>query len=71
MIDKIYIATHSFVNGIIDYTSTRNAARNKLIDTYIEILTNTKNFSQARASIDTVTNKIKGSILKKIRKSSG
>ena len=70
-VDKIYIATRSFVNGMIDYKSTRNAARNKLIDTYIEILTNIKNFSQARASIDTVTNKIKGSILKKIRKSSG
>jgi hypothetical protein len=65
-IDKIYLAMLSFTRGMLSNTGV-NGSRNKLLQTYIEILTNPKNFSNARKSIDTVTNKIKHELLPVIR----
>lgn len=69
-VDKIYLATLSYSRGILEEGESLGGIRNKLLQTYIEILINTKNFSNARGSIDTITNKIKNEILPKIKKKS-
>lgn len=74
-VDKIYLATMSFKNGILEQvgenleSSTKGAISNKLLQNYITVLTDIKNRSNARGSIDVVTNIIQDSTLPAIRKS--
>jgi hypothetical protein len=44
------------INSIVDDLDIEKAVKNHLINTYIDILTDDKNFSLARGSIDVVTN---------------
>ena len=72
-VDKIYLATMSFKNGILEEveedlaSSTKGAISNKLLQNYITVLTDIKNRSNARGSIDVVTNIIQDSTLPAIR----
>lgn len=74
-VDKIYLATMSFKNGVLEEvegdlaSSTKGAIANKLLQNYITVLTDIKNRSNARGSIDVVTNIIQDSTLPAIRKS--
>lgn len=74
-VDKIYLATMSFSNGVLEQagedltSSTRGAIGNKLLQNYIKILTDIKNRSNARGSIDVITNIIQDSTLPAIRQS--
>lgn len=74
-VDKIYLATMSFKNGILEEvegdleSSTKGAVANKLLQNYIKVLTDIKNRSNARGSIDVVTNIIQDSTLPAIRQS--
>ena len=75
-VDKIYLATMSFKNGVLEEvegdlaSSTKGAIANKLLQNYITVLTDIKNRSNARGSIDVVTNIIQDSTLPAIRQSS-
>lgn len=75
-VDKIYLATMSFKNGILEeiegdmVSSTKGAVANRLLQNYITVLTDIKNRSNARGSIDVVTNIIQDSTLPAIRQSS-
>jgi hypothetical protein len=44
------------IGSIVDDLDIEKAVKNHLINTYIDILTDDKNFSLARGSIDVVTN---------------
>lgn len=72
-VDKIYLATMSFKNGVLEEvegdlaSSTKGAVANKLLQNYITVLTDIKNRSNARGSIDVVTNIIQDSTLPAIR----
>ncbi len=74
-VDKIYLATMSFKNGILEEveedlaSSTKGAIANRLLKNYITVLTDIKNRSNARGSIDVVTNIIQDSTLPAIRQS--
>ena len=74
-VDKIYLATMSFKNGVLEEiegdlaSSTKGAIANKLLQNYITVLTDIKNRSNARGSIDVVTNIIQDSTLPAIRQS--
>lgn len=74
-VDKIYLATMSFKNGVLEEVegdlsqSTKGAVANRLLRNYITVLTDIKNRSNARGSIDVVTNIIQDSTLPAIRQS--
>ena len=74
-VDKIYLATMSFKNGVLEEiegdlaSSSKGAIANKLLQNYITVLTDIKNRSNARGSIDVVTNIIQDSTLPAIRQS--
>ena len=53
------------INSIADDLDIEKAVKNHLIDTYIDILTDDKNFSLARGSIDVVTNILQEQLIKK------
>jgi len=74
-VDKLYLATMSYRKGELeqfeglDFSEmSEGQIGNKLISNYIDILTDDKNFSNARGSIDVVTNKIQDEILSIIKK---
>ena len=52
------------INSIADDLDIEKAVKNHLIDTYIDILTDDKNFSLARGSIDVVTNILQDQLIK-------
>ena len=74
-VDKLYLATYSYDQGddtstrsklkssdrsYQSYTKESKAAlRNALLDNYADIISDYKNISDARASIDVLTNKLK------------
>ena len=79
-VDKIFVAMKSFTkcvekrvkdlskekDEIIENNETK-AIRNTLIQKYIDVLTDNRVFIDARGSIDTVTEKIKGEFLPELR----
>lgn len=73
-VDKLYLATLSYKNGELESAEgddlvnmTEGQIGNKLISNYINILTDDKNFSNARGSIDVVTDKIQNEVLSIIK----
>ena len=78
-VDKLYLATYSYDQGddtstrsklkssdrsYQSYTKESKAAlRNALLDNYADIISDYKNISDARASIDVLTNKLKSEIV--------
>lgn len=56
------------INSIVDDLDIEKAVKNHLINTYIDILTDDKNFSLARGSIDVVTNILQDQLVKKYLK---
>lgn len=72
-VDKLYLATMSYKNGELETVegelldSTQGAVTNRLLQDYIDVVTDIKNRANARASIDVVTNIIQGSTLPAIR----
>lgn len=63
-VDKIYLSNRSYVNGkLATDMSTRDGVINKLLDNYTQLITDVKTYSDARASIDTVTKKINNELL--------
>lgn len=73
MVDKLYLATMSYKNGELEVTeedlisSSRGAIANRLLQNYIDVVTDVKNRANALASIDVVTSIIQNSTLKAIR----
>lgn len=80
-VDKIFVAMKGYRNGSevnVDDASLNNfnmaseydakEIRNSLIQKYIDVLTDSRTFVDARGSIDTVTEKITGELLPKLRK---
>lgn len=74
MVDKLFLATMSYKNGVLEQVTDDNllnqskgAIANKLLQNYIDVVTDVKNRANARASIDVVTNIIQDSTLPAIR----
>ena len=80
-VDKIFVAMKGYRNGSevnvedvsqdsFDIAGKYDAKeiRNSLIQKYIDVLTDSRTFVDARGSIDTVTEKITGELLPKLRK---
>lgn len=80
-VDKIFVAMKGYRNGNevnvedvsqdgFDIAGKYDAKeiRNSLIQKYIDVLTDSRTFVDARGSIDTVTEKITGELLPKLRK---
>ena len=69
-IDKIYLATLAYKDNKLELfdedNPTKIGASNSLLQTYINILTDPKNFSLARGSIDVLTSRIKNDFVKKV-----
>lgn len=79
-VDKLFIATKSYRNGKLEETdyvgddlvnASAGAIRNKMLQNYIDIVTDRKSFANARASIDVITDVIKDEVLVPIRKGEG
>lgn len=72
-VDKLYLSTLSYKNGELEVAgedllnSSKGAIANKLIQNYIDVVTDIKNRANARASIDVVTGIIQNSTLPAIR----
>ena len=62
-VDKLFLATYSYKNGEREIETkenkTKGALTNALLDHYINLITDVKNFANARASIDVLTDKLK------------
>jgi hypothetical protein len=62
-VDKLYLATFSYKDGVkrIEETEgkTKKVLTNQLLDYYVTLITDEKNYANARASIDVLTNKLK------------
>lgn len=62
-VDKLFLATYSYKNGAREVETaenkTKGALTNALLDHYINLITDVKNFANARASIDVLTDKLK------------
>ena len=72
-VDKLYLSTMSYKNGELEEVgedllkSSKGAIANRLIQNYIDVVTDIKNRANARASIDVVTGIIQNSTLPAIR----
>lgn len=72
-VDKLYLATMSYKSGKLEevdgelINSSKGAVANRLIQNYIDVVTDIKNRANARGSIDTVTDIIQNSTLPAIR----
>ena len=75
-VDKLFLATKSYKNGKLEETeldvenlvnASNGAIRNKMLQNYIDIVTDPKSFANARASIDVITDVIKNEVLVPIR----
>jgi len=62
-VDKLFLATFSYKDGVKEQESatnkTKGALTNSLLTHYLNLLTDEKNYANARASIDVLTNKLK------------
>ena len=62
-VDKLFLATYSYKDGQREIETkenkTKGALTNALLDHYINLITDVKNFANARASIDVLTDKLK------------
>ena len=62
-VDKLFLATFSYKDGVkeqeSDTNKTKGALTNSLLTHYLNLLTDEKNYANARASIDVLTNKLK------------
>jgi molybdopterin converting factor small subunit len=62
-VDKLFLATYSYKNGKKELESesgsTKGALTNSLLDHYITLITDIKNYANARASIDVLTSELK------------
>lgn len=71
-VDKLYLATYSYMNGQREVVkqkgedTTTGAITNRLLDDYIDIITDVRNYANARASIDVITNIIQDDLLNKV-----
>lgn len=73
-VDKLFLATMSYKNGVLEQVTDGNllsqskgAIANRLLQNYIDVVSDVKNRANARASIDVVTNIIQDSTLPAIR----
>ena len=64
VVKSIETQDDELINSIADDLDIEKAVKNHLIDTYIDILTDDKNFSLARGSIDVVTNILQDQLIK-------
>lgn len=66
-VDKLFLATKAYVNGEYEQFSednpTKGGLTNKLLECYIELLCDNKNYSESRASIDTFTKMLKDELI--------
>lgn len=68
-VDKIYLANFSYTkDGVLEKEQpgeplTKGMVTNALLQDYIDIISDKKNFSDARASIDVITKKIQNELL--------
>lgn len=78
-VDKLYLANYSYKNTDTEsYREVENmnaddtvgAIGNTLLDDYIDIISDRRNFANARASIDVITNTIQSELLPVLRGSS-
>jgi hypothetical protein len=62
-VDKLFLATYSYKNGKRERESdgnvTKGSLTNSLLDHYITLITDIKNYANARASIDVLTSELK------------
>lgn len=62
-VDKLFLATYSYKDGVRQVESKDNKSKgaltNSLLDHYMTLITDVKNFANARASIDVLTDKLK------------
>lgn len=69
-VDKLYLSVYSYVNGEREKEngndSTTGALSNTLLDNYLDIITDVRNYANARASIDVITNIIQDQLLDKV-----
>lgn len=69
-VDKLYLSTYSYLNGQREtengYESTTGAISNTLLDNYLDIISDIRNYANARASIDVITNIIQEQLLDKV-----
>lgn len=68
-VDKIYLANISYQNGNEVDDDSENGITNKLLRNYMQLITDVKNYANARASIDTITSNINDNLLNKYLKS--
>jgi hypothetical protein len=73
-VDKLFLATMSYKDGKLEQydgdnleKATSGQIANRLIQNYIDVVTDIKNFANARASIDVVTDIIKDEVLTILR----
>jgi hypothetical protein len=68
-IDKLFLATFAYKNGEFeDSDDTAGGLGNKLLLNYIDIISDIKNYSDARGSIDVITKKLKSELINPILK---
>ena len=72
-VDKLYLATFAYKDG--EYITeesdgkTKKSLSNQLLENYINLITDEKNYANARASIDVLTNKLKKDFVKGVIRS--
>lgn len=62
-IDKLFLATMSYKDGEIEDGNTQGGFGNKLLLNYIDIISDPKNYADARGSIDVLTKKLKNELI--------
>ena len=70
-IDKLYLATMSYKDGVLEQETkdgevTKGQIANTLLQNYIDIICDRRNFANARGSIDVITKKLKSELLKPV-----
>ena len=70
-IDKIYLATMSYKDGVLEQETkdgevTKGQIANTLLQNYMDIICDRRNFANARGSIDVITKKLKSELLKPV-----
>jgi hypothetical protein len=72
-VDKLYLATFAYKDGkyITEESDgkTKRSLSNQLLENYINLITDEKNYANARASIDVLTNKLKKDFVKGVIRS--
>lgn len=66
-VDKLFLATRAYKNGVLETLDednpTKGGLTNRLLDLYLRLLCDDKNYSESRASIDTFTKMLKSELI--------